>query len=331
MLPGRLTAARPFFPTRRSAVIVFAFAVVAVISMTRAIADDSEREFRIVGYLPEYRLTGFEVSSGQGLTDLMLFSAELNDDGSLNTSRLDQCPWPMLQELKHRHGVRLNLVIGGWERSKHFASVTASDERMKRSVDSVVRFLIQHQLDGVDLDWEHPQNEHEHTRYGELLSELHAAFTKHGLRLSVTIAPWQQLSDLAIESVDTVQVMAYDNDGPHSTMEQATGSIQKLSLRIPNKKLVLGLPFYGRDVQSREATTYGEIVAKFDPDPKSNQEDQIYFNGEATIREKVQYAMQAGLAGVMIWEIGQDAPGDRSLLKVIQQTVAADIERNDVR
>jgi chitinase len=327
MLPVRLIAAEPIFPTRRSAVIVFAFAVVAIVSITRAMADEPIREFRIVGYLPEYRLAGFEVSSVQGLTDVMLFSAQLNEDGSLDTSRLEQCPWLTLQELKHRHGVRLNLVIGGWERSKHFASVTAADERMKRCVDSIVQFLIQHQLDGVDLDWEHPQDENEHIRYGELLSELHAAFTKHGLRLSVTIAPWQQLSDLAIESVDTVQVMAYDNDGPHSTMKQATESIQKLALRIPNKKLVLGLPFYGRDVQSREATTYGEIVAKFDPDPESNQEGQIYFNGEATIREKVQYAMQSKLAGVMIWEIGQDAPGDRSLLKVIQQTVSANTPR----
>jgi GH18 family chitinase len=47
------------------------------------------------------------------------------------------------------------------------------------------------------------------------------------------------------------------------------------------------------------------------------------FNGPELIRRKTEFALEAGLAGVMFWERGQDAAGDGSLLKVIRSTVAS--------
>jgi hypothetical protein len=49
--------------------------------------------------------------------------------------------------------------------------------------------------------------------------------------------------------------------------------------------------------------------------------DDVYFNGPATIRRKTAFALESGLGGVMAWELGQDAPGDRSLLRVIRSLV----------
>ncbi|MDC0175629.1 hypothetical protein OAJ60_01730 [Planctomycetaceae bacterium] len=46
----------------------------------------------------------------------------------------------------------------------------------------------------------------------------------------------------------------------------------------------------------------------------------IYFNGPSIIRRKTRLAASGGLAGVSIWEIGQDARGPRSLLRVISQS-----------
>jgi len=48
--------------------------------------------------------------------------------------------------------------------------------------------------------------------------------------------------------------------------------------------------------------------------------DGIYFNGPATIRQKTQQAIESGIGGVMIWEIGQDRPGENSLLNNIAIT-----------
>lgn len=46
-------------------------------------------------------------------------------------------------------------------------------------------------------------------------------------------------------------------------------------------------------------------------------EGVLYFNGISTIEDKVQYAIDNGAGGVMIWELGQDCFGENSLLDVI--------------
>ena len=42
----------------------------------------------------------------------------------------------------------------------------------------------------------------------------------------------------------------------------------------------------------------------------------IYYNGKATIEKKIEIATE-DLAGVMIWELGQDTTGDYSMIKII--------------
>ena len=59
--------------------------------------------------------------------------------------------------------------------------------------------------------------------------------------------------------------------------------------------------------------------------PEAATQDQVlvdgattYLNSRATILAKAKLARQYG--GIMIWELGQDAPGDASLLKAIVET-----------
>ena len=78
------------------------------------------------------------------------------------------------------------------------------------------------------------------------------------------------------------------------------------------------MPLYGRDIKTRDALTYSEIVNKHHPTPETDQVGNIYFNGPDTIRRKTEYAQQSKLGGVMIWELGQDATANQSLLKVIR-------------
>jgi chitinase len=56
--------------------------------------------------------------------------------------------------------------------------------------------------------------------------------------------------------------MSYDHAGEHSTFEAAQADVQKLiAAGVPTEKLLLGSPFYGRDVNNRRRTmSYRDIL-----------------------------------------------------------------------
>lgn len=279
--------------------------------------------FRVAAYLPDYRVAEFEPRLARLLTDFIVFSAEPTEAGSIDRSRLAKVPWETLRQWKTKERIRLILCIGGWERSKHFAAVASSAEKRQVFVKEAVRLCLEERLDGIDLDWEHPRDAVEQAGYGSLLTELRAAFEPHGLLLSVTIAAWQKMPKEAFAAAHWVQVMAYDHEGRHSTFEDSVADIQTLKQAgVPAEKLVLGLPFYGRDITRRNRSlTYAEIVARHDPQPEVDEVDGVYFNGAATVRRKTEFALESRLGGVMAWELGQDVPSDRSLLRAMGAAV----------
>src|SRR5262245_18865975 len=282
-------------------------------------------DFRVVGYLPDYRAGGFDPASARGLTDLILFSAEPAGDGGLNLDRLKAVPWAKLREFKTQQRVRLILCVGGWGRSRHFAAVAGSEELRGHFVKEAVRACLNNRLDGLDLDWEHPKDEKEQDGYGSLLKDLRDGFRPHGLALTVTVAGWQRLPREAFAAADAVQVMAYDHKGQHSTFEAAKADVKAVTDQgVPGEKVVLGLPFYGRHVTRGGVTlTYRQIVARYQPAPEIDEVESVCFNGPQTIRRKTEFALESRLGGVMVWELGQDAEGRESLLRVIGETVRA--------
>ncbi|MGV3756513.1 MAG: hypothetical protein ACO1QS_14120, partial [Verrucomicrobiota bacterium] len=54
---------------------------------------------------------------------------------------------------------------------------------------------------------------------------------------------------------------------------------------------------------------------------EADEWDGLYFNGPSTLAAKVALAKKKKLAGVFVWEIGQDADEDKSLLKGIKAAV----------
>jgi len=172
------------------------------------IGGDATAEFRVAGYLPDYRVAQFDLQASAGLTDLILFSAEPTAAGGLDLGRLKNVPWVKFREFKTKHRVRLILCVGGWERSAQFAAVARTPENRRPFAKAAVRVCLDERLDGIDIDWEHPQNAAEQENYGQLLTELRTVFQPHGLVLSVTVAAWQKLPAETFKAVDWIQVMA---------------------------------------------------------------------------------------------------------------------------
>lgn len=281
--------------------------------------------FRVVGYLPDYRLAGINADAVQYVTDLIYFSAEPTPEGEIKSLTLQSDELNKLQAIKKKHHLKLSLCIGGWGRSAGFAKLAASEKSRERFAAGLVRLCRKSQFDGVDLDWEHPADEAQRQDYGKLITELKKSFEPHALLVTAAIADWQTLPDDAIRALDRVHLMAYDARGRHSTYDYAVSSVERLvKSGVPVEKICLGVPFYGRGIDGpSKSMTYEEIVRKYNPSPTTDEVDGIYFNGSATIERKTRYALENNLSGVMIWELGQDAPDERSLLRAIYGDINA--------
>ena len=301
----------------------FAILLISVsVSLLSADVFAVEPEFRIVGYLPEYRVADLDREAIRSLTDLIFFSVFPEAAGKFGSQVLDDPATQKLLKEVREQKIRLHLCVGGWDRSKGFPELAETADSRQQFAAGALAFCREHEFAGIDLDWEHPADEAQQTNYGLLLQELARVFHAEQKEVSLAMAGWQQLSDKAFESVDGVNLMSYDGPGRHATFEQAVQEIESLRKRkVPAAKIRLGVPFYGRGIQDRDKVlTYSQILQQHRPKPAVNEVADLFYNGPELIRKKTKWARGQKLGGIMIWEIGQDARGKESLLGVIRQS-----------
>ena len=115
--------------------------------------------------------------------------------------------------------------------------------------------------------------------------------------------------------------MSYDHPGKHSTLEHAKGDAARfMGFGVPKGKLLLGVPFYARNVKKpNDSRSYGDLAEAHDLEPGSDWAGDYYFNGIDTMKKKAAHAQELGLGGIMVWEMGQDARGGKSLLRALYE------------
>ena len=75
---------------------------------------------------------------------------------------------------------------------------------------------------------------------------------------------------------------------------------------LPPGKVTHGLPCYGRHTRTGDWKSWEDLVQQHRPAPGVDEAGGYYFNSAELIERKTRLAAQLGLAGVMIWEVGQD-------------------------
>lgn len=276
-------------------------------------------KFTVAGYLPDYRYLSTGIPRAEYLTDLIAFSLEPLPSGELERRTWDNGAFAVLRQVRSDHGIRLMVCLGGGDRSEGFREILKSADTRERLVQSVKDLCDREKLDGVDLDWEHPQTLNEARDYGVFMELLKLALGPKRL-VTAAVAVDQIWWEDSANHLDRVHLMAYDMPGRHSTLAAAETAIERwFKQGVPAEKLCLGLPLYGRGVTQRDRTlAYSDMVDKPDFRPESDEWDGLYFNGPSTLAAKVVLAKRKNLAGVFVWEIGQDADGDKSLLKEVK-------------
>lgn len=176
--------------------------------------------------------------------------------------------------------LKILISIGGWTHSKGFSDAVLTEEKRKIFTKSGVEYLLKHQLDGLDFDWEYPalQGDNNPVRpedrenfvlmlksFREALDSLGKIHNRHYL---TTIASggfrrYLEVNNLAEAQkyLDFVNIMAYDFftagdsvTGHHANLfpngakgrSAATTVEEHIEFGVPAEKIVLGLPFYGK-------------------------------------------------------------------------------------
>lgn len=302
------------------AVLIAAGTAIGAEPKDKAASRNSPAEFCVAGYLPDYRVEAIDPSAAEMLTDLVYFSIEPRANGELDATGLSDATLEKLRDMKARGKCRLLVTVGGWERSRSFAPMAADPQTRNRFIQNLNAFCQERRFDGVDFDWEHPADRAQQQAYSALLVEAHEAFQPQGRLVTVAMAAWQHLEPRALQAIDRIHLMAYDHDDRrHSTFEQSQADVERVIKQGADPaKICLGLPFYGRGPDDRSlAKSYAELLAEHKPPREADEAAGYYFNGPITIQRKTRYALEHGLAGMMIWELGQDAAGANSLLRVI--------------
>jgi chitinase len=291
-------------------------------------------QFTVFGYLPEYRLRGYNYSAAfqTGLTHLIYFSLEVDPRTHLPKSK-DRLPTKFeaaqARAAADKVGGKIIISFGGNARSDGFAEMVATPTTRKTFLTALEAILTEYDFDGVDYNWEYPRSAEEWRRWALLLKESKEMLkggdrTRNIVTFTMYLDP--RHADLIrdfnmLEHADFVHCMAYDQHGEHSTYEFAVSGVRMaIEKKLPLDKFTLGLPFYARHVQNGEPKTYGELLRQIPKDRRwtADRVGPYYLNSPAMIRRKTEFAIDNRLGGVMIWELGQDLQPESHRLSLMQ-------------
>jgi len=297
-------------------------AVLACLPAGTTAADDS---FRIVGYAPEWTLGKLNVATLAHVTDLLMFSCQVTEEGAFPQVPLNPESLIWYQKAREFHALRLHLCVGGWGRSDGFATMTANPDKRAAFVADAAAYCAANGLHGIDYDWEFPANRAEESAYALLLEETAAHFHARGLEVSVALGWTQSLDPRGYAAVDRIHLMTYDMGRKHATFRAMEGVVRRfLKEGVPASKLCLGVPFYGRRMDDNNVSAgYATLAAAHPLTPDTDEAGGFYFNGPETLRAKTRFARQQGLGGMMIWELSTDLTGEGSLLRAIAHEAAS--------
>ncbi len=336
-------------------------------------------------------LAGGDIAA-EKLTHINYAFANIRDGQMVEGSADDAANFRVLNGLKARNPhLKVLVSVGGWTWSGNFSDMALTPESRKRFIQSAVAFLRRYQLDGLDIDWEYPGQQGLNNTYRPedrenstaLLAELRKALDRAGKtrgrqRYLLTMATeasdeWLEHTEMgkAQASLDFVNLMAYDQFGADSDAitghhaplftspanpkhNSAATSIDHFTAAgVPPRKLVLGVPFYGKawgnvpatehglyqrggPTEAKLETSFGAIsrdlenkngfVRQWDDASKAaylyNADRKIFitYEDEQSVHEKARFVMDRGLGGIMFWEYSEDP--DNKLLDAIDDVLA---------
>jgi chitinase len=199
-------------------------------------------------------------------------------------------------------GTRIVLSVGGWAGSVYFSQCVSTAANRTTFVNTLASAVTTYGLDGIDIDWEYPNqvgagNIHSPSDSANLLlflTQLRAALgSSKIISAAVPDEPWLGANGSPLTNVSAyaaqmtyLNIMNYDvfqsssTPGPNAPLGNLCGTstlpnysaeaafTQWTSAGFPASKMLLGLPLYGYVSNSTKTTLTGSFV---DPAPTTEE------------------------------------------------------------
>ncbi|MFT6203046.1 MAG: chitinase [Spirosomataceae bacterium] len=314
--------------------ILFALVVTLFVSMS-VFSQKNDAEFKVIGYyVPriEPETVPFDI-----LTHVNYSFAIPAKTGDTLIPLKDDSKLIRLVELAHQKDRKVFISIGGWGigdgggDDTRFHKMSETEAGRQRFIKSTMSLVDKYNLDGVDLDWEYPDEKSQSADdYVELIKALAEKLHAQDKELTAAVISYGEkgygIKAEVFEYMDWVNPMAYDNDyGPDYIKAHSPYSLAIKSLDywikergLPAEKCVLGLPFYAKRGMGKYGPSYKGLLED-GASPYDDYHKGSFYNGMLTIEAKTKLAMERGCAGVMVWEISHDTNDETSLFRTIQR------------
>ncbi len=280
--------------------------IAIVLQTTAARADSTATAKRpiVLGYYPSWST---EVSPAAIRYELFTHLAHAfvtcTSEGLIRTQ--GNLPSRELVERAHAGGTRVLVSVGGAESGPLLSAAATSATARQQLVAGLRELVEKWGYDGIDLDWEFPQNAAERDALTSLARELRSAIGRHRLLVTAQMGnDWgcRYVDMEALRDVmDWVAVMTYDMHGPWSTHAGHNAPIHKSSEdpfegctsntvtdymnywrlrgKWPAERLLLGIPCYGRGFRAK-------LHAALPPNAKQHPRAYVPFREIATLLQQ---------------------------------------------
>lgn len=246
-------------------------------------------EYKIIGYIAGWKGVDTSLIHAEKLTHINYAFANVIDgkvrEGE-GREEQDKTNLALLRSLKGKNpDLKILISIGGWTWSKGFSDAVLTPEGRKVFTASAIDYLIRHDLDGLDFDWEYPALPGDNNPYRpedreNFVSMLQSV--RHSLDSLTAVTGKQYLQTIATggftefvevnnlgeaqKYLDFINIMTYDfivqsvrdTTGHHTNLfaskysnRSASKAVDEhIQAGVPASKLVLGMAFYGRSWES---------------------------------------------------------------------------------
>ena len=303
---------------KKSILLFFSLIVIISCSSEDEVVTDNNNinlfstQARVVGYFPTWRFAIKDKIEFCKITHLNIAFANPDTNGNLILN-IDS-NGPSLEEVistakSQNNNIKTYISVAGGalsvDTSNIWKNFLATKDQRTLLIDKIIQFVLNNNLDGVDVDleWSHVT-----VGYSEFVLELREELIINGKGITAALPSetrYSLITDQALNAFDFINIMAYDYKGPwnptdagqHSSLNHAQSGLNfwKNTVGISGDKLTLGVPFYGYDFENSsnvKAFTYGSMVSLNNSNSEIDNVGKKYYNGRPTISKKVKLAAQ---------------------------------------